>query len=266
MAFLNDYHVHTDNSMDCKFPMATMCEQALQAGVREIAFTDHLNHHLLDLDLGFYRADKYFADVEACRARYPDLKILAGIELGEPHRWWKRIAPIVDNYPYDLILGSVHWVGKESMFDANYYRGREPQQAYHEYFEEVVQMVNHGGFDILAHVDLPKRTAYGIYGAFDAAALEDDFRAVWQACIDNYITPEINTKSLRLSVAEAHPNMDALRWYVEMGGKRLTFGSDAHTPDSIGSGMGEARRIALGAGLHYICHFEGRRIIQWSPL
>ncbi len=67
MTSLIDYHVHTDNSLDCKVPMAEMCAYAARLGVSEIAFTDHFNNHLMDIDLGYYQADRYFT--WALRAR-----------------------------------------------------------------------------------------------------------------------------------------------------------------------------------------------------
>src|SRR5690242_14665063 len=86
-----------------------VCASAGQAGVVEIAFTDHLNNHLMDIDLGYYNPDRYFTDLEYCRTQFPGLTIRAGIELGEPHRWADKILPLLERYPYDVVLGSLHW-------------------------------------------------------------------------------------------------------------------------------------------------------------
>lgn len=263
---LYDYHVHTDNSLDCQIPMIAMCEQALQLGVQEIAFTDHLNSHPLDLDLGFYDPVRYFEDIQFCRERFPQLKILAAIEVGEPHRWWARVRPILEAYSYDVVLGSLHWVGNENVFNENYFRARTPQRAYHEYFAELTRMIEHGGFDILAHVDLPKRLGQSYYGSFNALAHEADFRAVWQACLDHRITPEINTKGLRVPSAQLHPTLEALRWYVEMGGEDITIGSDAHHAQSIAQDFQAAHNCARVAGIRYLCRYEKRTIIERLPL
>src|SRR5438445_12394231 len=96
---LMDYHVHTDNSFDCKTPMAEMCQQALKQGITEIAFTDHFNNHMLDIDVGYYNADRYFAELELCRSRFPNLTIGAGVEIGEPHRWGQKGRPILEGFP-----------------------------------------------------------------------------------------------------------------------------------------------------------------------
>ncbi len=261
-----DYHVHTDNSFDSKSSMVEMCAFAIQKGITEIAFTDHLNNHMLDIDLGYYDPVRVFRDIEYCRAEFPGLIILAGIEVGEPHRWHRKIRPVLEQYPYDVVLGSLHWIGRENMFNPNYFRARNQDQAYREYFAELRTMVEFGGFDILAHVDLPKRIGYDFYGAFEATRYEAEIRAVWKACIAQEITVEINTKGLRLPGAQLHPTAEALSWYVEMGGKRLTIGSDAHHPSSLVSGFEAAYRAAREAGITHLCRFKNRKLVTLEAL
>lgn len=263
---LIDYHVHSNISYDCKVPMTEMCAQAVALGVQEICFTDHFNNHLLDMDLGYYKPDRYFQLLETCRQQFPQLSILAGVELGEPHRWTRKIRPVIEAYPYDIVLGSVHWVGGENMFNRDYFNTRTAQVAYREYFAEVLRLCEAGGFDILAHVDLPKRLGSSIFGAFDAASYESDLRRIWEVCIKNGITVEINTKGLRSPANQLHPTVEALRWYAELGGARLTFGSDAHHPSSIAEEFEAARQAATQAGLQYICRFQKRGIVGWVSL
>src|SRR5258707_14658863 len=102
MATFADYHVHTNNSYDCKIPMADMCKEAIARGVSEIAFTDHFNNHLFDVDLGCYDPEQYFADIATCRKKYPQLTIRAAVEVGEPHRWDAKVRPMLERYPYDV--------------------------------------------------------------------------------------------------------------------------------------------------------------------
>jgi len=261
-----DYHVHTDNSYDCKTPMIEMCARAVQNGLSAVAFTDHLNNHLLDVDLGYYDPARYFDDIDYCRAKFPNLTILAGVEVGEPHRWHRKVQPILERYPYDIVLGSLHWVGRDSMFNANFFRSRPPEEAYRAYFSELVTMIEHGGFDVLAHADLPKRVGYDVYGSFESRTYETELRKVWQACLDHNIIPEINTKSLRMNVGRAHPDDEALRWYAEMGGQGVSVGSDAHNTGSLGFGTKDALHSALQCGLSGIVQFRQRELVGWTKL
>lgn len=266
MALYIDYHVHSDNSFDCKIPMDEMCCRAVARGISELAFTDHFNNHLLDIDLGYYDPERYFADLERCRAQFPTLTIRAGIEVGEPHRWGSKILPILQRYPYDLVLGSLHWVGNQNVFNPDYFRGQGPQKAYGDYFAELNRMVRHGGFDILAHVDLPKRAGFNVYGSYDIGAYEEAVRDLWQSCIESQIAVEINTKGVRCRVAQLHPTTAALKWYVEMGGQLLTLGSDAHHSNNVGEHFDQAIQSAHEAGLTHVCRFQCRTLIGWSAL
>ena len=117
-------------------------------------------------------------------------------------------------------------------------------------------------FDILAHVDVPKRVGYDVYGHFDSCDYEEGIRTIWEACLEKQIIPEINTKGMRCSVAQLHPTTDALQWYVQMGGQTISFGSDAHQRDSVGGDFDLAFQSAQEAGLSYLARFERRKLIS----
>src|SRR5436190_21824437 len=68
-----DYHMHSTNSYDCRASMADMCRSALQKGVAEIAFTEHFNNKPEDLGFNKYDPERYFRDLEACRAEFEPL-------------------------------------------------------------------------------------------------------------------------------------------------------------------------------------------------
>jgi histidinol-phosphatase (PHP family) len=263
-----DYHTHTRASCDTDALMSEMCRSALAHGVREIAFTDHCDNTPGDSCVGFYNPQRYFETLEAARRDFEPqgLTIRAGIEVGEIHRWKERILPVLQAWPYDIVLGSLHWVGDILVFDDSLYRTRPPEDVIPAYFTELEQMVRVGGFDVLAHADVFKRVAYDVYGRFDIREWEDVVRPVWQACIDQGIAVEINASGLRGSVGQTLPSLDALRWYREMGGERLTIGSDGHHPDQVGSGLAAALDLARAAGFQRLCRFEKRQIIHWIEI
>jgi histidinol-phosphatase (PHP family) len=80
--------------------MTGACEQALAIGVPSVAFTEHLDFTtwtaadpMAASGLADSRCDEiapldltgYLACVEECRRRYPVLRVLSGVEVGEPH-------------------------------------------------------------------------------------------------------------------------------------------------------------------------------------
>lgn len=264
----HDYHMHSNASPDSQATMVEMGRAALGMGIGEIAFTEHFDLHPHEPTNTFYRPDRYFEKLGIARhALEPEgLTLRAGVELGEPHRFQAQQQAVLDAYPYDVVLGSLHWVGDDLMFDEGFFRSRTPRDAVTLYFTELAVMVRAGGFDVLAHADVFKRVAYDIYHQFDIAEWEDLVRPVWQACIDQGIGIEINTASLRRAVNEVHPAPPALRWYREMGGERLTLGSDAHRPQHVGYGLAQALEIARDAGFTRLAHYERRQITRWDAI
>jgi histidinol-phosphatase (PHP family) len=77
-----DYHVHTTQSADCSTPMLDSCAAAIRAGVKEIAFTDHIEHEPADMSFGFFNYTQYMEDIKRSRERFGgQLTILAGAEV-----------------------------------------------------------------------------------------------------------------------------------------------------------------------------------------
>jgi histidinol-phosphatase (PHP family) len=260
--------MHSNASCDSRATMAEMCESALSQGIAEIAFTEHFDLKPEDVCAGFYKPEVYFEKLEAARAEFAPrgMTIRAGVEIGEYHRFRAEIQPVLDAWPYDYVLGSLHWVGEWSVFDVEFYRNFAPEEAIVGYFRELTDMIHVGGFDVLAHADIIKRTAHTVYQHFDSTDWEDIIRMVWRACIDKGIGIEINSSGLRLSVGQTHPSLDALRWYREMGGELLTIGSDSHRPDQVGVGLHTALDQARAAGFTRVCSFENRQVARWIPI
>ena len=99
-----DSHVHTEWSWDAprEANMVRSCEQAVAAGLPGVAFTDHLDFttwtdgdpiSAMDLDPHRYARmhvldiTGYLATLDDCRQRFPELRILSGVEIGEAHLW-----------------------------------------------------------------------------------------------------------------------------------------------------------------------------------
>jgi len=260
--------MHSNLSCDCDATMAAMCRAAIERGIQEIAFTEHFDPKPEDICAGFYRPDAYFVALEEARREFEPqgLTIRAGVELGEHHLYQPIHQPVLDAYPYDIVLGSLHWVGEDSVFDAAFFRAYPPRDAFARYFGELERLVRFGGFDVLAHADVVKRTAYGVYGRFEIAEWEDLVRPVWRACIEQGIGIEINTAALRGAAGQVHPSPEALRWYREMGGELLTLGSDSHKPSRVGCQLDEALDIARAAGFTRVCCFERRQVARWVAI
>jgi histidinol-phosphatase (PHP family) len=258
----HDYHMHSHFSCDCQAHMADMCAAAVDRGIGEIGFSEHYDLFEGESDAcrDYFRLEPWAAELEQQRAAFAGrLAVRAGIEIGEPHLFQAQAQAMLARYPFDYVLGSLHWVGPHSIFDSRYFEARSAREAFRLFYEELERMTRVGGFDILSHFDVPVRTAFAVYGRYDAREHEAYVRPVLANCIERGIALDLNTAALRRRARVLTPGLDILRLYVEMGGERVTLGSDAHRPEQVGSHLDVAMDIARQAGLKYLTHFEQRQ-------
>jgi histidinol-phosphatase (PHP family) len=255
----HDYHVHSNFSPDCHTPMAEMCRSAAAQGLPEIGFTEHYDLHPDEPQRDWFKLEPWAAELEKCRAEFAGrMTIRAGVEIGEPHLFPAEARALLARYPFDYCLGSLHWVGRQVVFDQEYFR-RPAEEAYRLYFEELERMTRLGGFDILSHFDVLVRVGYDMYGAYDPQPYEALIRPVLRNVIEQGIALDLNTAALRRRAKVLTPGVAILRWYVEMGGERVTLGSDSHHPAQVGAHLDLAVAAAREAGLKYVTQFENRK-------
>jgi histidinol-phosphatase (PHP family) len=257
--FAHDYHVHSYFSADSNAPLAEMCRRAVALGIPEIGFAEHFDLHPDENPRDWLRLEPWFEDLERCRAEFRgSLVIRAGIEVGEPHRFHDDMKTMLARAPFDYVIGSLHWVGSESVFDPAYFQ-RPAEEAYSLYFSELARMTACGGFDILGHFDVPVRTGFKFYGGYYPGDYEPVIRRVLRNCIEQGIAIEVNTSALRRKAQVLLPGLQILRWYAEMGGMRVTLGSDAHRPEQVAAHFGVALDAVRASGLRAIMQYEQRR-------
>ena len=266
--YIGDYHIHTRFSCDSESEMPSVCEAAIARGMREIAFTDHLDYGPDDV-LGYFQAVEYLAEIERCRARYGDrLTIRTGIEISEPHIFAQETAAVLAEGSFDFVIGSAHYgYGLQCAWKAHFFE-QPLRQAYEAYFRQIVHLAAEGDFDVLGHLDLVKRDARNFDKPYDGPGpCADMIRAALRSIVERGKGIEINTSPLHKGkgMSETCPSIEILRWYRELGGEILTFGSDAHTPDKVGAHFDVALEMARSVGFTRLARFEQRQV-RWGEI
>ena len=261
-----DYHVHTDFSSDCKAPMREQCQAAIRAGIEQIAFTEHEDSNPKDYLPNSFDHPAYLHEMARCRDEFGgQLTIRAAIEVSEPHCYVDLVDGVLSRYPWDFVLGSLHWLdaGTNSGTRDFFTRFSDWRESFRAYFREMLVMVQRGNFDVLAHMDYPARYfplyANGANGAYDIAEYEPEIRPILQTLIERGKGMEINTGSLRKRLPATCPPQAVVNWYHEMGGQYLTVGSDAHLSRDVGSGIDIALQMARAAGFTHISIYARRK-------
>jgi histidinol-phosphatase (PHP family) len=259
-----DNHMHSQWSYDTgdEASMLGACARAVELGVPSVAFTEHVDatrwepgdgiearelswqpwHLTAALDV-----DGYLASIAECRERFPTLRILTGIEAGEPHLFGSTAARLLATGSFDRVLGSLHLapLDGELIEGGQALRRFGPGRAdevIRAYLGEVVRLIEGSDvFEVLAHLDYPRR--YWPAGAprYREQDYEPQYRAVLRALAASGRVLEVNTNSPMASV-------DLLRWWRDEGGRAVSFGSDAHVPWRVGEHFELAMDVVEAAG------------------
>jgi histidinol-phosphatase (PHP family) len=239
--------------------MVRSCEQAVAIGLPSVAFTEHLEFTeggagdaILDVatDQRWWSRIKpldvtgYMASIEECRQRFPGLRVLSGVEAGESHLFGASAEAVVHAHAFDRVLGSLHAVPyQERLVSADALFGHMPDdEAMRYYLTELVALIERSDlFEVLAHLDFPRRYWPRGPHLYREAPFEEEYRTALRALAASGRVLEINTKSPLASV-------DLVRWWREEGGKAVSFGSDAHLPNRVGDRFKLAVDIVEQAG------------------
>lgn len=234
-----DNHVHSEWSYDApRGSMLRTCEKAVQIGLPALAFTEHVDFTDWATSRPF-DVDGYLACLHECRDRFGELKILSGVELGEPH-----IFPFEEKARFDRVLGSLHALGDSHRLVAadDLFSTVDAREVMHRYFAELHTLVSTSDtFEVLAHVDYPRRYWPASARPYTEDEFEPEYRAVFRALADSSRVLEFNTTTPLASVR-------LLSWWREEGGTAVSFGSDAHEPAGLARDFRAAMAIASAAG------------------
>ena len=237
--------------------MVECCARAVELGLPAVSFTEHVDFRRWGPGDGrpglevpsSYRPQAepldvagYFASVEECRSRFPDLRVVAGLEAGEAHLFAGSLQAVLASGPFERVLGSLHSVveaGRLVGVDSLWRVG--PDEVLRRYLDEVLVLVETSPhFEVLAHVDFPRRR-WPRDVPFVEADFEEQYRLVFRSLATSERVLEINTNSPPWSET-------LLSWWRSEGGRAVSFGSDAHQPARVGSRFAAATDVARAAG------------------
>lgn len=258
---LFDYHVHTEYSVDCATSMATSCVAAIEAGITEIAFTDHVDHQPNDFGFGYYRIDDYFRSLEDVRKEFGNrLTILAGAEIDFHTDTYDAVKSFVDANleRYDFTIGSVHYAAEGELIYPPLYERVSLDDVFTAYLKEIEAAVRTGWFCSIGHIDIPKRYLPKAKRMYEPADIWNRLQPVFQAMISSNVGFEINTSGIRQAPKTSMPGPAIVRWYADAGGTRITTGTDSHTERTIGAGVPITLEMLRLCGIPNVMSFRNR--------
>ena len=269
-----DYHLHLwpHSQSDAETTVeqvAAYCERAVEAGVTEIAVTEHLFRFTQARDLlgGFWDdlpgealrpgmaaywdhharvdLDDYVEVVEAVKAE--GLPVVLGLEVDYYQDRMDEVADLLAGYPFDVLLGSVHWLGawRFDVLDDPLVMAewdvREIDAVWDEYTRAMEELGASGVCDVFAHPDLVK-----IAGRVPAVP-DEFYDRITEAAVRSGMAAELSSAGMEEAGGGGVPGAAAAR-AVRRAGVPLTTASDAHTLPDVADRADDLRDLLVAAG------------------
>jgi histidinol-phosphatase (PHP family) len=259
---IGDYHNHTDFSADCDTPAELMIEKAIDLGLSYLCMTDHMDPDMPFSGLDFtFDLDEYFATHQELKKRYQDkITLLTGIELGLQPHIGDDLRNIVNAGTYDFIIGSIHVVDHVDPYFKEYWEGKTEYQGTYRYFENVLEsLAAFDNFDVFGHLDYVVRYGPTQDKNYSYHQYKEIIDEILKVLISKNIGLELNTAGLKYGLSFAHPQVEVLKRYRELGGEIITVGSDGHKPEHLAYDFHKVPDILKEAGFSYYTIFKNRK-------
>lgn len=261
-----DFHTHTNFSTDADKTSTpeNMILGAIEKGLDVICITDHMDKDYDEEGKEFvFHTEEYFHTLKPLWEKYKHrIDVRIGVELGlQPHL--KDFAKeYVNQYPFDFVIGSVHVLHGRDPYYREGFSDLTDEELYRQMFEETLENVkNISDFDVLGHLDYIVRYGFGQEKAYSYSRNADIVDEILKRLISEGKGIELNTAGLKYGLPFAHPHMDVLKRYKELGGEVITVGSDGHKPEHLAYDFHKVKDILEACGFKYYTEFKERKLI-----
>ena len=268
---LTDYHVHLrpdepDTPAERHFT-ADNAERyrtvATERGITELGVSEHVYRFTQALDVWDHELWRESArdDLDAyCGFVREETDLRLGIEADFVPGREDRMAGLLEDRPWDYVLGSIHFLGGGALdydrFDV-WTRAESADKVWRTYFTWLGEAAASGLFDILAHPDLVKH--WGHERPWPEKDLRYYYELAMEPIAESGIAVEVSTAGLRKPVGEIYPARAFLEMVVDAGNP-IALSSDAHTTGQLGHGYEQALELLDQVGVTELAVFEGRQV------
>ena len=259
-----DYHTHHVRCGHAEGQLEEYVKQGIAIGLDQLGLSDHMP--LLHVDPATYYSGmampmeelpRYFEECLHLKEKYKDeIDIRIGLEGDYIEGHEEQIEAIVNGYPWDYVIGSVHFLGEWDISDSRQQHGWEGKRiidVYSTYYDAVIKATKTGFYDYIGHIDVIKRFGH---------KPEEDVQQLERAAIDAVhaagMAIELNASGLRMPCAEMFPSRRVLTYCYQQG-VPLTLGSDAHQPARLSQYLDQAEELLREIGFTQLATFQQRK-------
>ncbi|MGC5776464.1 histidinol-phosphatase HisJ [Paenibacillus pabuli] len=262
-----DYHTHHERCGHAVGKLEEYVQRGVEIGLSQIGLSDHMPllhvdpaHYLPEMAMPMDELPRYVEECFSLKERYRgQIDVRVGLEGDYIEGWETEIRAIIERYPWDYVIGSVHFLGEWDITDfrqTHHWEGKDVLEVYRQYYDAISKAAATGMYDIMGHTDVIKRFGYtpAPEQTEERKALEN---AALQAIAKSGCAMELNASGLSKPCAEMFPGRRMLTEAIQLG-IPLTLGSDAHDPLKLGEYLPEAEALLLELGCTEVAVFESR--------
>ena len=246
--FLTDIHNHSTFSFDGESSLSDMLAKAHALGVGFYGVSEHFDFdlclqphersHDTDEEAYFHTARHLQDDYAGC------MNVLVGAEFGysDDKKKQGRYLTLYEKYTPDFVVNSIHTLhGLDYYSQELFYKEtangekvlRDKREVYVEYCKAVERSLDAPyPYDIVGHFGYASRYYPSDNKAFTMAEIGDAIDAVLKKIIAKDKILEVNASTHGLEQI-CLPSEEILRRYYALGGRKVSYASDAHQTQSL---------------------------------
>ena len=261
----SDSHSHSKYSHDGRVKAQALIERARELGMEYFAVTEHL-----DRDYKYCSGERlipqlnlkrYYNGVQKLREKYQgsDTYVAFGVEAGYSPKTTDYYLGELPKYDFDVIINSIHTMDGGDAYFGKIFEGKTQDEVYNRYLDLLYEAVCVPyEYDIIGHIGYVTRyVKFEEYTLWQPKYFEKIDR-VLNAIIERDKTVEINTH-IRHAEMRYLPEKPILQRYYELGGRNVTFSSDAHLVESVGHRYEEVSALAIEIGFTHWTVYKKRK-------
>ncbi len=254
-----DQHMHSFLSIDTDEPMEAYIEAAKLRGDTAIITTEHLD--LESCLVGRDTIPDFKVQQETIQklSQEYDIEIKMGVEIGYKKGQEKRQDDILKQYPFDLVLLSIHESESADVGTRTFLDSGNPEDLYYQYLDLCIDAIeNYQNYEVFGHVDYFLRYIPKI----EIEPYKNKLIKIFQGLIKNEKALEFNTRFYYDQKDDTYLKY-IYGLYKECGGEFIALGSDCHQATNYKGGFDEAIKLLKGFGFTYICQYDKRKMEKY---
>lgn len=267
---LADYHVHTPYCGHARGKIIDYVHSAVDFGLQEIGFADHLERYYLtpsqrrrywNWGMEDHDLDRYVAELLELRDVFAEkIAIKIGIEADYVEGAEEMLSGIVNRFPLDFILCSIHCIPQLGWKHLADYSSQDSSLVFRDYFRLARAAMKTGLFNVLAHMDFIWR--YIPWPAREPTMPFEEIARTVATARECGTVVEINANgylwSRNNTIDEGDP-FEAIVDQCRRYGVPVSLGSDAHDPLMVAKLFPELCGMLQQKGFSsFTCFSEGK--------